>query len=63
MDEAIVFLWLSGRVLDPRPRGCGFEPHRHHSVVSLSKTHLFLLSTDSTQEVPSDITEKLLTQA
>ena len=22
--------WLSGRVLDSRPRGCGFEPHRRH---------------------------------
>ena len=31
--------WLSGRVLDSRPRGCGFEPHRHYCVVSLSKTH------------------------
>ena len=31
--------WLSGRVLDLRPRGHGFEPHRHHCVVSLSKTH------------------------
>ena len=20
--------WLSGKVLDSRPRGCGFEPHR-----------------------------------
>ena len=29
--------WLSGRVLDLRPRGSGFEPHRHHCVVSLSK--------------------------
>ena len=29
--------WLSGRVLDWRPKGCGFEPHRHHCVVSLSK--------------------------
>ena len=28
---------LSGRVLDSRPRGCRFEPHRHHCVVSLSK--------------------------
>ena len=28
--------WLSGRVLDSRPRGRGFEPHRRH----LSKTHL-----------------------
>ena len=25
------------RVLDLRPRGCGFEPHRRHCVVSLSK--------------------------
>ena len=31
--------WLSGRVLDSRLRGCGFEPHRHHCVASLSKTH------------------------
>ena len=32
-------LWLSGRVLDSRPRGCGFESHSRHCVVSLSKTH------------------------
>ena len=32
--------WLSGRVLDLRPRGNGFEPHGHHCVVSLSKTIL-----------------------
>ena len=29
--------WLSGRVLDWRPKGRGFEPHRRHFVVSLSK--------------------------
>ena len=29
--------WLSDRVLDSRPRGCGFKPYRHHCVVSLSK--------------------------
>ena len=29
--------WLSGRVLDPRPRGCLFKPHRLHCVVSLNK--------------------------
>ena len=29
--------WLSGRMLDSRPRGCGLEPHRRHCVVSLSK--------------------------
>ena len=28
---------LSGRVLDSRPRGLGFEPHQRHCVVSLSK--------------------------
>ena len=32
--------WLSGRVIDTRPKGCGFQPHQHHCVVSLSKTHL-----------------------
>ena len=31
--------WLSGRVLDSRPKGRGFETHRHHCVVSLSKIH------------------------
>ena len=29
--------WLSGIVLDSRLRGRGFEPHRRHCVVSLSK--------------------------
>ena len=29
--------WLSGRALDSRPKGRGFEPHRRHCVVSLSK--------------------------
>ena len=29
--------WLSGRVLDSRRKGHGFEPHRRHCVVSLSK--------------------------
>ena len=32
--------WLSGRVLDSRLKSHGFEPHRRHCVVSLSKTHL-----------------------
>ena len=31
--------WLSGRVLDSRPSGRGFEPLRRHCVVSMSKTH------------------------
>ena len=29
--------WLSGKVLDSRPKGRGFEPYRRHCVVSLSK--------------------------
>ena len=53
--------WLRGRVLNSRPRGGGFEPHQRHFVVSLCKTHLSLLSTGSTQEDLSNITEKLLT--
>ena len=32
--------WLSGRVLDSRPKCRRFEPHRRHCVVSLSKIHL-----------------------
>ena len=30
---------LSGRVLDLGPRSRGFEPHRRHCVVSLSKNN------------------------
>ena len=29
--------WLSGRVLDSRPNGRGFEPHRRHCVVVLEQ--------------------------
>ena len=43
-------LWLSGGVLDLRPRGSGFEPHWRHCVLSLRKAHLSLLSTGSTKE-------------
>ena len=52
---------LRGRVLESRPRGRGFEPHRRHCVVSLSKRHLSLLSTGSTQENLSVHNKKLLT--
>ena len=45
--------WHSGRVLDSRPKGRRFEPHKRHYIVSLSKTHLSLLSSGSTQEDPS----------
>ena len=33
---------LSGRVLDSRPRGCGFEPHRRHCVVVLEQDTFIL---------------------
>ena len=31
--------WLSGRALDSRQKGHGFQPHWPHFVVSLSKTY------------------------
>ena len=34
--------WLSGRVLDSRPKGRGFEPHRRHSVVVLEQDTFIL---------------------
>ena len=53
--------WLSGRVLDLRPRVCGFESHLGHCIVSLDKAHLSLLSTGQTRKTCRDLTEKLLT--
>ena len=52
--------WLSGRVLDSRPRGSGFKPHRRHCVVSLSKKinpSLVLVQPRTTRPF---ITERLL---
>ena len=34
--------WLSGRVLDLRPRGRGFEPNRRHCVVVLEQDTFIL---------------------
>ena len=34
--------WLSGRVLDSRPRGHWFEPHRRHCVVVLEQDTFIL---------------------
>ena len=34
--------WLSGRVLDSRPRGRGFEPHQRHCVVVLEQDTFIL---------------------
>ena len=35
-------VWLRGRVLDSRPRGRGFEPHRRHCVVVLEQDTFIL---------------------
>ena len=39
---------------------CGFEPHRRHCLVFLSKTIYPLLSTVSTQEDPSEHNGKVV---
>ena len=48
---------ISGRGLDSRPRGCEFEPHRRHSVMSFNKTHninpyLVEIVSEYDQEIP-----------
>ena len=52
--------WLSGRVLDSRPRGRGFEPHRRHCVVSLSKNIYPSLVPVQPRKTHPFITERLL---
>ena len=52
--------WLSGRVLDSKPKERGFEPHRRHCVVSLSKNiNPSLVLVQPTKTRPY-ITERLL---
>ena len=52
--------WLSGRVLDSRLRGRGFEPHRRHCVVSLSKNINSSLVLVQPRKIRPFITERLL---
>ena len=52
--------WLNGRVLDLRLRGRGFEPHRRHCVVSLSKNINPSLVLVLTRKTRPFITESLL---
>ena len=52
--------WLSGRVLDSRPKGHGFEPHRCHCVVSLSKNINPSLVLVQPRKIHPFITERLL---
>ena len=40
--EGLGAQWLSGRGLDSRPRGRGFEPHRRHCVVVLGQDTFIL---------------------
>ena len=50
----------SGRVLDSRPKGRGFEPHRRHCVVSLSKNIKPSLVLVQHRKTRPFITERLL---
>ena len=52
--------WLSSRVLDARPRGRGFEPHRRHFVMSLSKKINHSLVLVQPRKTRPFITERLL---
>ena len=52
--------WLSGRVLDSRPKGHGFEPHRRHCIVSLSKNINPSLVLVQPRKTRPFITERLL---
>ena len=52
--------WLSGRVLDSRPKGRGFEPHRRRCVVSLSKNINPSLVLVQPRKARPFITERLL---
>ena len=52
--------WLSGRVLDSRPKGSGLKPHGHHCVVSLSKNINPSLVLVQPRKTRPYITERLL---
>ena len=52
--------WLSGRALDSRPKGRGFESHRRHCVVSLSKNINPSLVPVQPRKTRPFITERLL---
>ena len=42
LNKVVGAQWLSGRVLDSRPKGSGFEPHRRHCVVVLEQDTFIL---------------------
>ena len=55
--------WRSGGASDSESRGPGFDPHRRHRVVSLSKTHSLptVLVKPRKRWLRPNMTEKLLT--
>ena len=53
--------WFSGRVLESRSRGRGFEPHRRHCAVALSKNINPSSVLVQHRKTRPYITEKLLT--
>ena len=52
--------WLSGRVLDLRPSGRGFDAHLRHCVVSMSKNINPSLVLVQPRKTRPFITERLL---
>ena len=52
--------WLSGSVLDSRPKGSGLEPHRRHCVVYFSKNINPSLVLVQPRKTRPFITERLL---
>ena len=60
MSSVVSSYRLSGRVLDSRPRRRGFEPHRRHCVVSLSKNINPSLLLDQPRKTRLFITEIFL---
>ena len=58
--DALGTQWLSGRVLDSRPKGGGFEPYRRHCIVSLSKNINPNLELVQPRKTRPFITERLL---
>ena len=51
--------WLGGRVLDSRPKGRGFQPHRLHGIVVLEQDTFILILVQPRKTLPY-ITERLL---
>ena len=52
--------WLSGRVLDSRPRGRGFQPHQRHCVVVLEQDIYPSLVLVQPRKTRPCLTERLL---